>query len=136
MKSNPPSSNKYSSLLLLALRGVSFCLQIIVFSWILGFGIIGINVYYLSTAFVHWLLHNDLARVANVFIGILVFPIMAIYLVGIIYLTFRKDQVVTFEEPVKHQVNIESGVMTTTTTSGHFDKIPYREDLAEITLPE
>ena len=35
-------------------------LQIIVISWILGFGIIGINIYYLSTGFVDWLLHNNL----------------------------------------------------------------------------
>ncbi|KAL6317615.1 hypothetical protein AAG906_030368 [Vitis piasezkii] len=35
-------------------------IYIIVISWILGFGIIGINIYYLSTGFVDWLLHNNL----------------------------------------------------------------------------
>ncbi|MCI27143.1 metal transporter Nramp5-like, partial [Trifolium medium] len=52
---------------------------IIVISWILGLGIIGINVYYLITAFVGWLIHSSLPKVANVFIGMIVFPLMALY---------------------------------------------------------
>ncbi|XWS23706.1 hypothetical protein CRYUN_Cryun28dG0038100 [Craigia yunnanensis] len=72
---------------------------IIVISWILSLGIIGINVYYLTTAFVGWLIHNDLPKVGNVFIGIIVFPLMAIYILSVIYLTFRKDTVVTYIEP-------------------------------------
>ncbi|KAG9448503.1 hypothetical protein H6P81_008468 [Aristolochia fimbriata] len=71
-------------------------IYIIVFSWALGFCIIGINVYYLSTGFVDWLIHNSLPKVANVFIGILVFPLMAAYVLAVIYLTFRKDEVVTY----------------------------------------
>ncbi|MBA0566178.1 hypothetical protein Golob_011021, partial [Gossypium lobatum] len=75
---------------------------IIVISWILGIGLIGINVYYLTTAFVDWLIHNDLPKVGNVFIGIIVFPLMAIYVLAVIYLTFRKDTVVTYIEPEKN----------------------------------
>ncbi|KAJ7965519.1 putative Metal transporter [Quillaja saponaria] len=66
-------------------------IYIIIFSWVLGLALIGINVYYLSTAFVDWLIHNDIAKVAKVFVGIIVFPLMAIYIIAIIYLTFRKD---------------------------------------------
>nr|POE81817.1 metal transporter nramp5 [Quercus suber] len=77
-------------------------IYIIVISWILGMGIIGINIYYLSTGFVGWLIHNNLPKVANVFVGLLVFPLMLIYILAVIYLTFRKDTVVTFVEPVKH----------------------------------
>ncbi|PKI42459.1 hypothetical protein CRG98_037132 [Punica granatum] len=73
--------------------------SIIVFSWILGLAIIGINIYYLSTGFVDWLIHNSLPKVANIFVGIIVFPIMAIYILSVIYLTFRRDKVVTFIEP-------------------------------------
>ncbi|KAH1057458.1 hypothetical protein J1N35_035523 [Gossypium stocksii] len=76
---------------------------IIVISWILGIGIIGINVYYLITAFVDWLVHNDIPKVGNVFIGIIVFPLMAIYIIAVIYLTFRKDIVVTYVEPEKDE---------------------------------
>ncbi|TYH65484.1 hypothetical protein ES332_D06G059100v1 [Gossypium tomentosum] len=76
---------------------------IIVISWILGIGIIGINVYYLITSFVDWLIHNDVPKVGNVFIGIIVFPLMAIYIIAVIYLTFRKDIVVTYVEPQKDE---------------------------------
>ncbi|KAJ6774188.1 METAL TRANSPORTER NRAT1-RELATED [Salix purpurea] len=65
-------------------------IYIIVISWILGLGIISINIYYLSTGFVGWLLHNNLPKVGNVFIGIMVFPLMAIYILSVAYLAFRK----------------------------------------------
>ncbi|XP_030520657.1 metal transporter Nramp5-like [Rhodamnia argentea] len=112
---------------------------IIVISWILGFGIIGINIYYLSTGFVDWLIHNSLPRVANVFVGIIVFPLMAVYIFAIIYLTFRRDTVVTFIEPTKHNPtrsgNVESGLKDADGEEEE-DEIPYREDLADIPLPE
>ncbi|GMN45549.1 hypothetical protein TIFTF001_014740 [Ficus carica] len=108
--------------------------SIIIVSWILGFGIIGINIYYLSTGFVGWLIHSSLPKVANVFIGIIVFPLMAIYIIAVIYLTFRKDVVVTFIEPEKNdpvaQIQMEGGQTTT-----GFGVVPYREDLADIPLP-
>ncbi|XP_059630231.1 metal transporter Nramp7.2-like [Cornus florida] len=107
---------------------------IIVFSWILGLGIFGMNIYYLSTSFVHWLIHSSLPKAANVFIGILVFPLMAIYISAIIYLMFRKDRVVTFIDP-----NAESRI-----DNGHgnteemleLDHVPYTQDLADIPLPQ
>ncbi|KAK3012427.1 hypothetical protein RJ639_008329 [Escallonia herrerae] len=112
--------------------------SIIVFSWILGMGIIGINIYYLTTGFIHWLTHNDLPKVGSVFIGILVFPLMAIYIFSVVYLVFRNDIVVTFIEPTKLDViaqkQMENG-------HGNSDKafelkhVPYREDLADIPLP-
>ncbi|KAJ4951072.1 hypothetical protein NE237_027904 [Protea cynaroides] len=112
---------------------------IIVISWILGFGIIGINIYYLSTAFVEWLIRNNLPKVQNVFIGIVVFPLMAIYILSIIYLTFRKDTAVTFIDVPKLDNNIqtqmEKGING---TDGKFVSInvALREDLADIPLPE
>ncbi|XVE95528.1 hypothetical protein REPUB_Repub02eG0105200 [Reevesia pubescens] len=112
---------------------------IILISWILGFGIIGINVYYLITSFVNWLIHNDLPKVGNVIIGIFVFPLIAIYILAVIYLTFRKDIVVTYIEPEKNdpasQTRMESGLAN---PDGSFqgDDVPYRQDLADIPLPE
>ncbi|KAK9080106.1 hypothetical protein SSX86_001781 [Deinandra increscens subsp. villosa] len=112
---------------------------IIVFSWVLGLGIIGINIYYLITAFVGWLIDSSLPKVANVFIGILVFPIMAIYIVSVIYLMFRKDVVTTFIEPEKGdpngQTSLESGQYGVD-RSMELMNAPYREDLADIPLPE
>ncbi|KAL8244392.1 hypothetical protein R6Q59_010650 [Mikania micrantha] len=112
---------------------------IIVFSWILGLGIIGINIYYLITAFVDWIIHSSLPKVANVFIGILVFPAMAIYIVSVIYLMFRKDVVTTFIEPEKvdphAHISMENGQYGVD-RSLDFVNAPYREDLADIPLPE
>lgn len=59
----------------------------------LGFVIIGINIYFLSTKLVGWILHNALPTFANVLIGIVLFPLMLLYVVAVIYLTFRKDTV-------------------------------------------
>ncbi|KAL4596180.1 hypothetical protein ACB092_12G145600 [Castanea dentata] len=103
-------------------------------------GIIGINIYYLSTSFVGWLIHNNLPKVVNVFIGLIVFPLMLIYILAIIYLTIRKDTVVTFVEPIKHdhpvtQNNMEHGLGNSCEV-GEFNHIPYREDLADIPLLE
>ncbi|KAK2995673.1 hypothetical protein RJ640_006133 [Escallonia rubra] len=113
-------------------------IYIIVVSWILGMGIIGINIYYLTTGFVRWLTHNDLPKVGSVLIGILVFPLMAIYIFSVLYLVFRKDTVVTFIDPTKLDViaqkQMEDG-------HGNSEKafelkhVPYREDLADIPLP-
>ncbi|KDP32831.1 hypothetical protein JCGZ_12123 [Jatropha curcas] len=111
---------------------------IIVFSWILGLGIIGINIYYLSTGFVGWLIDNNLPKAGNVFIGIIVFPLMAVYVFAVIYLTLREDTVVTFIEPMKEngsrlQANLEEGLVQSNESP---DIVPYREDLADIPLPE
>ncbi|XP_073305783.1 metal transporter Nramp7.2-like [Primulina huaijiensis] len=114
-------------------------IYIIVISWILGLGIIGINIYYLSTAFVDWIIHNSLPKIGNVFIGIVVFPLMAIYIISVIYLMFRKDKVVTFVEPAKFdpvtQTQMEGGHLS---TSGRVEmqQVPFREDLADIPLPQ
>ncbi|CAN1234447.1 Metal transporter Nramp5 [Linum perenne] len=108
-------------------------IYIIVVSWILGLGIIGINVYYLSTGFVGWLIDSDLNKVGKVFIGILVFPLMAIYVLAVIYLTFRKDVVVTYIEPVKNESAAEEGLSA---GEAGADKLHYREDLAGVPLPK
>lgn len=103
-------------------------MQIIGISWVLSLGVVGINVYYLSTGFVGWLIHSHLHKFGKVFIGILVFPLMAIYIVAVIYLTFRKDAVVTYVEPMKPD-QMERGL-------DQMDHgVPYREDLADIPLP-
>ncbi|KAI8015858.1 Metal transporter Nramp5 [Camellia lanceoleosa] len=110
-------------------------IYIIIISWILGLLIIGINVYYLSTAFVGWIIHSTLPKVATVFIGIIVFPVMAIYIIAVIYLMFRKDVVVTFIQPT-NITNMEKGQSKSEGLPESDDRVPYREDLADIPLPE
>ena len=52
-------------------------------SWSLGVGMTGFNVYYLSTAFVGWQIHNKFPKVATVFIGIMVFPLTLMYILSV-----------------------------------------------------
>ncbi|KAM7258982.1 hypothetical protein ACFE04_014723 [Oxalis oulophora] len=98
----------------------------------MGMGIIGINVYYLASGFIKWLIQNNLSKVGNVFIGILVFPLMAVYIISVIYLTFRKDIVVTFIPPTRE---MEKGLSDCDNTV-ELNSVPYREDLADIPLPK
>ncbi|KAL6897306.1 hypothetical protein ACP4OV_007002 [Aristida adscensionis] len=68
-------------------------IYIIGFSWLLGFIIIGINIYFLSSKLIGWILHNSLPTYANVLIGIILFPLMLLYICAVVYLTFRKDTI-------------------------------------------
>ncbi|KAL3513669.1 hypothetical protein ACH5RR_026386 [Cinchona calisaya] len=107
-------------------------IYIIVTSWILGLGIIGINIYYLTTGFVGWLTQNSLPRVGNIFIGILVFPLMAAYILAVIYLMFRKDYVVTFKDPTKIGPNAQIQMENGNPIPDYEDHIPHKDDLADI----
>ncbi|KAL0927766.1 hypothetical protein M5K25_001973 [Dendrobium thyrsiflorum] len=111
-------------------------IYIIIASWILGSGIIGINIYYLSTGFVGWIIHSSLPKAATVFIGMLVFPLMAAYIVSVIYLVFRKDKTITFIDTSNTtEIQLEKG-MAHSNRNGENEAVPYREDLADIPLPE
>ncbi|XP_009385111.2 metal transporter Nramp5-like [Musa acuminata AAA Group] len=108
---------------------------IIVISWILGVGLIGINIYFLSTSFVDWIIHSSLPRPVTVLIGIVVFPFMAVYVLAILYLAFRKDRVVTFvDKSDSSQIEMEDGVHPSDGNKAT-EVMPYREDLADIPLP-
>ncbi|KAJ8773391.1 hypothetical protein K2173_028568 [Erythroxylum novogranatense] len=111
-------------------------IYIIVVSWILGLLIIGINVYYLVTGFIHWLLHNNLPKVGNIFIGLIVFPLMVVYILAVLYLTFKKDTAVTYIEPAKSNTEveskIESGELKSDLDSPETGEIQYRQDLTDV----
>ncbi|KAK7836463.1 metal transporter nramp1, partial [Quercus suber] len=84
--------------------------------------------------------HKNSIYIANVFIGIIVFPPMLIYVLAILYLTFRKDTAVTFTEPITldqpmAQNNMEQGLSNSYEVV-EADHIPYSEDLVDIPLPE
>ena len=111
-----------------------------VIAWTLGVALTSFNMYFLITAFMGWLIHNKLPKIANVFIGIIVFPLMLIYVLAILYLTFRKDTAVTFAEPITldqpmAQNNVEQ-VPSNSYEMVEVDHIPYNEDLVDIPLPE
>ncbi|KAG6505177.1 hypothetical protein ZIOFF_037531 [Zingiber officinale] len=104
-------------------------IYIIVISWVLGLGVIGINIYYLSTRFVTWIIHSSLPKPVTVLIGVVVFPAMVFYVISLIYLMFRKDTVVTFDE--KLEASMEQGMHG---VSGGAEVVPCREDLARVRL--
>ncbi|TVU39781.1 hypothetical protein EJB05_13221 [Eragrostis curvula] len=108
-------------------------IYIIVLSWLLGLLIIGINMYFLSTSFVGWLIHNSLPKYANVLVGIIVFPLMLIYVLAVIYLTFRKDSVVTF---VADSSQADTEKAKEASADDDDQPVPYRQDLADIPFPE
>ncbi|XP_006657596.1 metal transporter Nramp5 [Oryza brachyantha] len=121
-------------------------IYIIVFSWVLGLLIIGINMYFLSTSFVGWLIHNGLPKYANVLVGAAVFPFMLVYIVAVVYLTIRKDSVVTFvaDSSLAAPLDVDAEKATSISDCGGDDAgagddddapMPYREDLADIPLP-
>ncbi|KAK8947414.1 Metal transporter Nramp5 [Platanthera zijinensis] len=113
--------------------------SILVASWILGSGIIGINIYYLSTGFVGWIIHSSLPKAATVFIGIIVFPLMAAYIISVIYLVFRKDTTVTFVDDSNsiNGVQMEKG-LSNRSHIGNIENegVLYRGDLADIPFPQ
>ncbi|XP_058184467.1 metal transporter Nramp7.2-like [Rhododendron vialii] len=106
-------------------------IYIIVISWIMGLAIIGANIYYLSTSFVGWMIHSTLPKAATIFIAIIVFPMMVIYVASVIYLMWRKDTAVTYIDTTKNDPTVHSS-----TEDGEDSSVPYREDLADIPLPE
>lgn len=69
---------------------------IMVVSWSVGWSIIGINMYYLTTEFGKWLIHNSLPKLASIFIGLVAFPLLGLYTVAIFYLAFRREEKVTY----------------------------------------
>lgn len=54
-----------------------------------------INIYYLATSFIKFLLHGPLEVVGAVFLGIFGFSGMIVYLAGIAYLVLRKNREAT-----------------------------------------
>ncbi|KAG6514461.1 hypothetical protein ZIOFF_024820 [Zingiber officinale] len=112
-------------------------IYIIVVSWILGLLRVAINIYFLSTSFVSWLIDSSLPAVANILISIIVFPLMAVYILVVIYLTFRKETEVTFVDPLNSShVNIESGGSFQVDGMSISEVAPVREDRADIPLPD
>ncbi|WVZ83598.1 hypothetical protein U9M48_030729 [Paspalum notatum var. saurae] len=65
-------------------------------AWTISSAIIAINAYFIVWAYMDWLIHNSLPKYANAIVSVAFFAVMAAYVVAILYLTFRKDRVVTY----------------------------------------
>lgn len=100
-------------------------------TWVIGFLIMAINIYYLASSFIKILLHGHLKLVAAIFLGIFGFLGMALYLAGIAYLVFRRNKNATHLEALTSenpQIANESG------NAGVYS-LP-REDIASMQLPQ
>ncbi|XVF86339.1 hypothetical protein PTKIN_Ptkin18bG0031500 [Pterospermum kingtungense] len=101
-------------------------------TWVIGSLIMGINIYYLMTSFIHLLLHSHLKLVAVVFLGIIGFSGVAIYLAAITYLVFRPNKEATH---LLSLTSTESREMGNNSGSTSMYCLP-REDIANMQLPQ
>ncbi|KAF8685923.1 hypothetical protein HU200_043843 [Digitaria exilis] len=108
----------------------------VVIAWILSFALIVVNTYFLVWTYVDWLAHNHLHKYANVLVSIVVFALMAAYLVFVVYLTFRRDTVSTYV-PVSEraQGQVEAGGAPAVAAAADADQpAPFRKDLADASM--
>lgn len=111
-------------------------MQTVVIAWILSFALIVVNTYFLVWTYVDWLVHNHLPKYANALVSILVFGLTAAYLVAVVYLTFRKDTVVTYvplSERAQGQVEAGAGRALAFAADGD-QPAPFRKDLADASM--
>ncbi|ERM99240.1 hypothetical protein AMTR_s00092p00132440 [Amborella trichopoda] len=107
--------------------------SLMVVTWIIGSAIMVINVYYLVTGFVKFLIKGELSIVATVFVGILGFSGMAMYLAGVAYLVIRRDQKVTYLLSPEAPCLVRGD--DTQAGNGEIVALP-REDIVSMQLPQ
>jgi hypothetical protein len=97
--------------------------------------LIVVNTYFLVWTYVDWLVHNHLPKYANAFASVLVFALTAVYLVAVVYLTFRKDTVVTYV-PLsdRAQAQVEAGGALPASAADQDQPAPFRKDLADASI--
>ncbi|RLM80353.1 metal transporter NRAT1 [Panicum miliaceum] len=101
----------------------------VVIAWILSFALIVVNTYFLVWTYVDWLY-------ANALVSIVVFALMAAYLVFVVYLTFRRDTVSTYV-PVSERAHgqVEAGGAQAVASAADADQpAPFRKDLADASM--
>jgi manganese transport protein len=119
-------------------RCVRACVQTVVIAWMLSFALIVVNTYFLVWTYVDWLVHSDgrLPKYATALLSVVVFALMAAYLVFVVYLTFRRDAVATYV-PVSEraQVQVEAGGGAQAVADDDADQpVPLRKDLADASM--
>ncbi|VAI42939.1 unnamed protein product [Triticum turgidum subsp. durum] len=105
----------------------------VIIAWALSVALIIVNTYFLVWTYIDWLAHNHLPRYTSAPVFVVVFALMAAYLVAVVYLMFRKDMVVTYV-PVAERVQgqAEAGRAPVLASGADGDQpMPYRKDLAD-----
>ncbi|KAH7423009.1 hypothetical protein KP509_12G035200 [Ceratopteris richardii] len=115
-------------------------LLVTIVTWVIGCAIMVINMYYLSTAFYHWLVSgNGLDKGFQVVVGIIGFTAMLLYVIAILYLAFRSEKQVTHllsQEELSTEGNAVKGTENhEMELRGPFGTLP-RDDLISLQLPQ
>jgi manganese transport protein len=112
--------------------------QTVVIAWILSFALIVVNTYFLVWTYVDWLVHHShLPKYANALVSIVVFALMAAYLVFVVYLTFRRDAVATYvpvSERAQAQAEEGGGAQAVASAADADQPAPFRKDLADASM--
>lgn len=114
-------------------------MQIAALTWIIGSFIMIINTYYLASSFTKLLIHSGLNTVTKVFAGIFGFLGLLIYIVAVLYLTFRKNH--KSMQPLLQQstdaelASVGSSDLPAEATNGTLYHLP-REDITSMQLPD
>ncbi|KAL0461450.1 UNVERIFIED_CONTAM: Metal transporter Nramp1 [Sesamum latifolium] len=59
--------------------------------WTLGFGSIGINMYFLGSSLLGWLTSNRMSKAAAISAAMLILPVIILYITMLLYLTFKPE---------------------------------------------
>ncbi|XP_043707957.1 metal transporter Nramp5-like isoform X2 [Telopea speciosissima] len=66
-------------------------LMVTLASWCLGLCSIGINLYFVGASLMDWMMSNQMSKLGSFFTGILIFPIMMVYMAMLAYLTLKRE---------------------------------------------
>ncbi|KAJ1269968.1 hypothetical protein BS78_06G018800 [Paspalum vaginatum] len=110
----------------------------VVRAWTISSAIMAINAYFIVWAYVDWLLHNSLPKYTNALVSVVFFAAMAAYVVAILYLTFRKDTVVTYavsSSSARPEGDGAEEAGTGSRLAAEDQPAPFREDLMDELKP-
>ncbi|XP_052188688.1 metal transporter Nramp1-like isoform X2 [Diospyros lotus] len=79
-------------------------IPVILISWLSGFCSITINLYFLSITFMGWMASNQIPKAASVLVGVLLCPIMLLYVALLTYLTVKKQTPVSSSDLAMNSV--------------------------------
>ncbi|KAL0381691.1 UNVERIFIED_CONTAM: Metal transporter Nramp1 [Sesamum angustifolium] len=65
--------------------------MVILILWTLGFGSIGINMYFLGSSLLGWLTSNRMSKAAAISAAMLILPVIILYITMLLYLTFKPE---------------------------------------------
>ncbi|RVX23367.1 Metal transporter Nramp5 [Vitis vinifera] len=103
-------------------------IMVTLLSWLLGFGSIGINIYFLSSSLIGWMTNNDIPKTGSILAGVVIFPVMMLYAAMLVYLTTKREssdsstrgpQQSTNNTPTTDTTGLEGGTNFSSTQRAH-----------------